>query len=285
MKLALTLALLLLSTGVFALSPSDVAFWSDLGEGSGTAVSDSGIYGNDGFLTGASLAWDAADVPSTLPNSIGIIPANADAIVYPSNAITSVGEVGQDYTVSVWFKTSVDQYAALGIYGQYDYATNPGANNPNGRYPYSANMQENGKVGLANYDGAVNPFELTGFLADGEWHHVVFVRDGVNQEITGYIDGKKAMQFADTTSVSLVQPTDIFFGFNPASQAYFDGKIAQPILLTTALGKNEVKRLYNHGEGRTYEQIFRTEEVPEFSAAGAVVILTLGAALVAFVRR
>jgi hypothetical protein len=82
-------------------------------------------------------------------------------------------------------------------------------------------------------------------LADGRWHHVVFVRDAARRVVLGYVDGILDLEFTDTTldisdtsSVLSVGLADEF------QNEKFVGSVANVNTYSYALSENEVLALY-----------------------------------------
>ena len=85
-----------------------------------------------------------------------------------------------------------------------------------------------------------------GFLADGQWHHVVAVRDGMLTAV--YVDGVKITE-RTTTNLKVVSNSQGFkIGVQEgptSNSSFFDGEIDDVIIYKKALSVAEILALYN----------------------------------------
>ena len=114
---------------------------------------------------------------------------------------------------------------------------------------YHLNNSE--KLLFAIDDGDDNPFVIsTSSVADGNWHHVVGVRDSVN--INLYLDGSLIDSTADTTDTSIDSTNPLLIGAGTTVNTgvignFFEGLIDEVSIWDTALSSDAVTEIYNSG--------------------------------------
>lgn len=146
-------------------------------------------------------------------------------------------------SVSCWFKTTQV------VTGAVDLVINGGFST--GGKAYLLYLDGNEKVGFYLDDNAspTTPAQSSGSVADGNWHHVVGVRESGNIKL--YLDGSLADTQTDSTgNIDSTDPLIIGAGMNASTGVvgnFFDGKISQVSIFDYALSTDQVTYLNNLG--------------------------------------
>ncbi len=83
-------------------------------------------------------------------------------------------------------------------------------------------------------------------LADGNWHHVVFVRDRENGIVRGYIDGSLDLEFGDATGeISDASERLIIGNGNIYQNEWFNGSVSKVKTYRRALIEEEIVNSYS----------------------------------------
>jgi hypothetical protein len=82
---------------------------------------------------------------------------------------------------------------------------------------------------------------------DGKWHHVVCVRDVVNDKLYLYVDGSSDQTAVTDTTTGNIDGGDVIFG--GATSTGFEGKVGEVTLWNAALSAANVTAQYNSGNG------------------------------------
>ncbi len=168
------------------------------------------------------------------------------ATQYISTATPSNSPGPQNFSISVWFKTSTAGGLLVG-YG----ATQTGASSMYDRHIY---MSNSGQLYFGLYPSAVKTINTTATYADGSWHHAV----ATVSTTTGsslYVDG--ALQAVDatmttsqnygTTGYWRVAYNSISGWTNQPSNFYFTGSLDDIAVYNTTLTAAQVYTLYGAG--------------------------------------
>jgi len=196
---------------------------SALGE-SQTLVKDASANGKDGTVYG-----DGDEIVANGKYGGGLdLDGTADYV--KMNNLIDVGT--GDFSIEMWFKTT--STAANYLMSNKDdytgYFTRVGLNAGNLRMYTESN---NGNNEL---------FSTAGTYHDGEWHHVVFTRDGSVGKII--VDGGKEIK-TGATEAGDVGTTDFWWiGQGGNNNAYFNGEIDETRVWTKALSLTEVNQSY-----------------------------------------
>ncbi|VVB50792.1 Concanavalin A-like lectin/glucanases superfamily protein [uncultured archaeon] len=82
-------------------------------------------------------------------------------------------------------------------------------------------------------------------IADGRWHHIVFVRDRAGREVRGYVDGVLDVRFSDSKGdVSDTSRRLVIGNSNPLQDGSFVGRIFGVKTYSRALSIVDVQGLY-----------------------------------------
>jgi hypothetical protein len=225
------LGLLAFCGPVLASDANLVAHWS-FDEGSGTTAYDS-AGSNDGTLVNGPN-WTAGQIGGGLS-----FDGTNDSIDVGDPPDGSLDFGVADFTLSVWFKTSMTAPGffvckrAKGYYAGYDFY-----------------IEKDGKVFARIADGwSVPDARTTAGFNDGLWHHAaaVYDRDGV---IRIYVDGVSKATSGSIGwigSVNNNEPFTIGDRNDPGHHYYFKGSIDEVMIFNMALSSEEVRRLYLEG--------------------------------------
>jgi hypothetical protein len=155
-----------------------------------------------------------------------------------------------NFTLSVWFKTSFSQTGELVGKG--------GAGTGGKRYLLALNDSDcSSAVGMIKAeidDNTTKKFLCStgSSFNDGQWHHVVMMKEGNNLRL--YEDGKGLTASVDVTGYGNINSTRVFsIGSQydedaSAQNNFFPGLLDDVRIYNRALSADEVKRLYNMAE-------------------------------------
>jgi len=197
-------------------------------DAAGSVATDASGYGNDGTVN--SAGW-VAGFRGTALRFNGV---NSSVTFGTGPAVSGTN----DFTLSAWVKTTA---TAKGIILQQR-----DANGFNGEYQFSVNA--NGTLQFMLYGDNAYQFDFatTPTVNNGQWHHVVAVRNGAVGRI--YLDGNPAPAgIASGTVRQLDANISVAAGRDIRdSNANFNGTIDEVrIYKTVALSGSEVQGLYN----------------------------------------
>ncbi len=209
------------------------------GGAASTIVYDRSGNNNTGTLTngpqpvagkiGQGLSFDGTDDYVTVPNS-------------------NTFDFGTGpFTFSAWAKTTSTAYSMLFL----RYNSSGGGGQIFMSFSRGGGA-DTGKVELYTWNSTQEEVyrKSSGTINDGQWHHVVGVRDGGT--ITIYVDGA-VNQGTQTGSATINASSDGTFGIGYNSNeggapgGYFDGSLDDVRVYNRALSISEIKQLYNMG--------------------------------------
>ncbi len=210
--------------------------WS-FDETSGTVADDRSFFDNDGTMHGSDFTTNT--VPGRIGNALMF-----DGVDDSVNMGTGPSLSGRsDLTVAAWIKTSsaTDQVIIQQRDMQY------GGEGYNGQYQFF--VKSNGTLGFFLYGNGAFQFDFSTVakVNDGNWHHVVAIRNGSLGRI--YIDGNPTPAATATgpvrelsSSISVAVGRDIRDNFRP-----FDGLIDDVRLYDYALSTAAISVLSQGG--------------------------------------
>ena len=231
-----------------------VAWWK-MDECQGTTIHDSSGNSNTGTLTvGATGSQTSAGTCTTVNTATAWYNGRTgkynyslnfdgtdDVVRIPETASTDFGATTDSFTVSAWGKTTASYSNAAYLVAKDDQV---------GAYTFALYLNISGKAGFAIYDGTNNPF-LFGSTAlnDGNWHHLVGVRDVASDSLILYVDGKQVNSTTDTTTATVATNDDVSIGNGGTSYTSrgFNGQVDDVKIFNYALTAAQVKALYNNG--------------------------------------
>jgi hypothetical protein len=104
-------------------------------------------------------------------------------------------------------------------------------------------------IRLNNGTGEISGVGATD-IADGKWHHIVFVRDVESGKALGYVDGALDLEFNDTTGSISDASTSLYIGnANPYQEEWFVGEVSGIETYPHALSEEEVQQLFEQSAG------------------------------------
>ena len=192
-------------------------------------------YKLDGNSDDAVTTNDGTDTSITYSNANGIINNGAGLASASNSKIVSTltGISGTVFSYSLWFKTSTTG-ANQTILAHYE--SNPAQ--------LMILINTSNHVVISTWNGSSDPQVVTtGTYTDGDWHHLVAVKNGGSGEI--YIDGssvKTGSPNNNTITTNFVIGRD---GVNNANS--FNGAIDEVGIWEKVLTSTEVTELYNSG--------------------------------------
>jgi hypothetical protein len=203
-----------------------VGYWK-MDEASGSNVADT-VYSNNGTATGTT-------VTSGLINNA----RNFDSSINDKITLPMVYSGTQNLTTSVWVNWNGTQRASLIVYGGN--SSTDGYGLILGNSNCASSNQVNILLGNVSCAGAGSSFTLT----PNQWTHLVMTRDSTTWKL--YANGN--LVGTGTTNPRVLSANWEIGGnaFNPGQN--FPGLIDEVGIWNRALSADEVKALYNNGQG------------------------------------
>jgi len=195
-------------------------------EGSGAAVYDSSGNGNNGTIYGAS--WIDGKFGRALSFD------GVDDYVEINEVDNTLTPGTSNYSIELWFKLSSESTGHRGLVSK-------GVFQGNGAYTtyiYDSDFAKWYSDGTNTVSG------VTGNLNDGQWHHIVFTKNGDEHRIylDGVLDNSKTLTDVDITSEENV----IIGARSGGSDAFFLGVIDEVRIYNSALSEEGISDLYNN---------------------------------------
>lgn len=198
--------------------------------------------GNSNDATGNG--WNGSDSNVSYDNSYGLI--NQGVSANGSNSQIPFGNIGasvqQTCSISLWLKTTMTSKSVI--------LTLQNAGD-NANLFLKLNEPTSGKISWRLWNGssttAIN--STTATLNDGNWHHIVAVRNGVNAAL--YIDGNTTPEATSSSfhNINVGGTANKFF--EPGNDVVYNGYIDEVGIWSRELTTQEVSDLYNSGAGLT----------------------------------
>lgn len=202
-------------------------------------IADAGPHGISTHSLGAGVSFTNADRKmqtantGTFNGATGVIVSDHAALNFGSN----------DFSISCWVKTSntgrMMVWQESGKNGTNDNQTwlRMGDNSTDRRLRFT--IEDNTGSSIINMGS-------DGFVADGQWHHIVAVRQGVNTTV--YIDGTEVATRAAGNVKVVSNNQDFKIGVQEgasSNSSFFDGEIDDVIIYNKALTPAEIIALFN----------------------------------------
>ena len=212
----------------------DIVAYYTLDEASGDAI-DQTSSEFDGSVTGASYGETGK-----IEDCYGFTTGSSTYVDLGDNLTSSNVK-----SISAWFKTSYSGSNWLRMVAR----DNGTVNNMEYRIIVKATTGYLETGFGAHESGAYAVYETD--VRDGNWHHVVAVRDGSVTRI--YVDGslRDSITYAGTDTTS--SNTYIGAGNNGLTTTTFDGYIDEVGFWDRVLDSDDVSALYNSGDGLAYD--------------------------------
>ncbi|RLC33225.1 hypothetical protein DRH14_05240, partial [Candidatus Shapirobacteria bacterium] len=217
-----------------------VSLWS-LEETSGTTAND--VWGNN---DGSNINTPTLNVTGVKQKCYTFTSANSEYIELPYSSDFDVGT--GDFTLAFWFKTSTSERQTFfhlsssktGDAGSLWVRTEP------------TNSRIRALIdGGSTYEDVVS----TSDKIDGNWHHVVFLRDSGTTYL--YIDGLEIDSASSSLSISRNGTDKEYIGCLDGTANFMDGQIDEVMFWDRALTSTEIANMYASTEP-TYS--LKTEE-------------------------
>ena len=145
---------------------------------------------------------------------------------------TSLSTQFTNFTVSVWFKS-------IGSGGTYDRIVDK-------KYDTGFWIGRQGSLSNRWGGGIIQPaapFGIFMTLNDGQWHHIVFTRNGTTNNLWG--DG--VLGNSSIVSASAIDATNIRFGLNSIGTNVYNGLTDEVMIFNRTLSTSEIQELYIKG--------------------------------------
>ena len=185
-------------------------------------------------------AGDATTVTGKI-NSAGTFDGTNDNVRITESASIDVGATTDSYSLAGWFKTSASYASTAGEF----FAKNDGA----GTSAFELYFNTSNNVCFGIYDGTNDTNACTSGLTlnDGQWHHVVGIRNASADTVSIYIDGKLANSLTDTTTASCANNDDVSIGNGGTSYTAFDfnGQVDDVRIYRYPLTPQQIKTVMN----------------------------------------
>jgi len=248
MFLTISIFLITFFNSITPVEAGTVALWR-FEETSGSTASDSSANSNDGTLTNMSSpsCWVDGEIGGGL-----YFDGSDDYVNCGDDSSLDFGT--GDFTVELWMKTSASAGEYQGLIGKIDTSTWTG---------WGLQMRTDGSVDVY-LNGEHNYISGDYDLRDGEWHHVVAIRDG--QEAILYIDGEYIGKITRTTNDDSVDTTtDLKIGkFYLGVESTLD----EVQLYDEALDVDEVLTQYMRGIRPAYWKLDETSGTSAADSSG-----------------
>lgn len=219
--------------------------------------------GNDGTVIGATLTTGHDGVA----NSAYFFDA-VDDVIQVNNTLGNFGTA--DYSFSCWFKTTAMDVRTL-------ITKRPTCN-------WSTSFRIALRDGIVTFEVLINTTQVVGdgtiFVGDGNWHHVVLVRDDKRYAI--FVDGVLdivvySASLLNSTNSSVLQfGDDVCVGFGDDRK--FTGSLDDIKFFNCALNAIEIAQLINDTAGCTV-YTYDTVTVPVFDTTTISVFDTISIAV------
>jgi len=167
---------------------------------------------------------------------------------YVSTATSTASPGPQNFSISVWFKTSSAGGKLVG-YGSAQTGSS-------GNYDRHIYMSNTGQIYFGVYPGAIKTISSSATYADGNWHHVVATESTTNGANL-YIDGQlQATDATMNTSSSFAGYWRVGYdninGWTSAPSSYFfNGSLDDVAIYNTELTATQVTALYGGSSAAT----------------------------------
>ncbi len=202
-----------------------------LDEGSGTTAIDASSNGNDGTLVGSPTPIHSTGIID------GALTFSGDydrvAVTHPVNG--SLDFDADNFSISFWFNSTAITDVTARLVGKI---------NNSGLSGVVFFADSAGDVNFFIDDGTSSMSLFTSGLLDGNWHHVVGIRNGNNFAL--YADGL----LADSGTASLgsvSNTTNLKLGASTSSAGDYDGLLDDVRLYDRALTTGDIDELFATG--------------------------------------
>lgn len=214
--------------------PEDMLAYWKLDETSGITFDDFYYYGHDGTCV-------AGGCPTPVP---GVINGGQEfngvntGIDVPAHADFDWG-AGDSFSIELWMRTDSSSTCAGNevVMGRSDTSA------------WWVGCQDGGASAFYLRDATSKSALVTGaVITDGDWHHVVAVRDADADEVLIYVDGAEAGSESAVYSGGFGSTSELNIGWLDVPGRYrFDGRVDEVALYGRALSASEIQQHYDDG--------------------------------------
>lgn len=173
-------------------------------------------------------------------NRTGFYHFDADTDYVVTDPVPSLNFTTGSFSYSFWFKK-------IGISGFI--ISNRYGSGGTGR-GYSANIDGDNKIRCSiderNAGGGYRFTDTTKTINDGEWHHLVCVRDTSANKVIVYVDGTEDSR-NDVQGFDIGSPQGFYMGSKDSTAGWFNGSLDEVRVYNDTLTSGEVLSLYNQG--------------------------------------
>jgi len=173
-------------------------------------------------------------------------------INFGAGGIQATSAVSNSFSISWWMKTTAtDKNALFNTYGS-----------GSGAFGFSLEMGYDvstaGKLKLwTNYGSTVTTGFSTGAINDGNWKHIVIVKDVSGATMKVYVNNSEVLSASIGTSAHVGNP--LVFGSYTDHAAYeYTGLFDQARVYDSALSSSEITSLYNESYANSFKVNFPT---------------------------
>jgi len=227
MKIKLIITALTLSATMFAQIPTNgqIAWYPFTGN-----ANDQSGNNLNGIVNGATLVIDRFGNSSNAYSFNGI----SNNITVNDSPLFNV----ENWTVSAWYKTTYNSSVPQRI--THKQQGGSGSN-------YMSIIMQFGKIYGSATDG-IGEIRATDNVVtnDGNWHHVVYTRNDINNNYKLYVDGIRKDSIADTYG-NLANTSSFIIGSTGITSNYWNGGIDDIGVWNRELTPSEITQVYNNG--------------------------------------
>ncbi len=210
-----------------------ISYWQMNEKGTFSTISDK-LNINDGNCSGSTCPADTTGMNNGALYFDGI----DDKVLIPDNYSLNFGNA-LNFTVETWIKTSQTGTGNKVFLGKY----NPGSTS------WWLGMNVNDGFARFSFRSSANDiYEVAGTsnIIDGNWHHIVGVKNFDTGEMKIYVDGILENTISATFNGDFSGTNPLSFGCYD-NQYYYNGKLDETAIYDRALGSSEIQQQYNNG--------------------------------------
>jgi hypothetical protein len=223
-------------------TPDMIAYWP-LDDGAAATSFEDVINGHNGGCTDPDCPASTAGIVDTAFLFNGI-----DKINVPSFSDIDWTS-GDSFSIEAWVKIPATELCTANkvAVGRYE---------GSGKASWWLGCDEtDNHAAFSLRDNTGTGLRVVGITAinDGNWHHLVGVRDASAGDNRIYVDGAEETSTPASYSASFASTHDLNFGYmNANPYYYFPGSIDEIALYDRALSLDEIQDHYNGGDGQSY---------------------------------
>ncbi|MFK8067883.1 MAG: DUF4347 domain-containing protein, partial [Gammaproteobacteria bacterium] len=216
--------------GTLDISSSLVAHY-EFEENGGSTATDTTTNNNDGTWTNAP-SWDSDSAIGGYSLDFTGDAINANEVISVPNDVSL--DFSSDFSVAFWYNSSVSQDNSTRIIGSHD-----------GSDGFSIFADNDGSLNFFVEDSSniYSQSETGGFIADGNWHHVVATVTSGTLRL--YIDSASSGSSGGTLGIANPS-TPLTIGGESTTISDYEGKLDDVRVYVRALSASDVTELYSY---------------------------------------